>query len=58
MRTLTNQEKIEKFMQKLARRVRQAGRVYFTGGSTTVLHGWRDLSGTIGTLKHRAEPPT
>ncbi|HMU34860.1 MAG TPA: DUF6036 family nucleotidyltransferase [Pyrinomonadaceae bacterium] len=42
MRTLTNQEKIEKFMQKLARRVRQAGRVYFTGGSTAVLHGWRD----------------
>jgi len=28
-------------MEKLARRARKPGRVYFTGGSTAVLQGWR-----------------
>jgi hypothetical protein len=42
MRDLTSKDKIEQFMRLLGRRVRDQARVYFTGGSTAVLHGWRD----------------
>lgn len=44
MRELTNKEKIDEFMRALAGRVRHNARVYFTGGSTAVLHGWRDTT--------------
>ena len=42
MRDLTNQKKIIEFMRALGLRSRNAARVYFTGGSTAVMHGWRD----------------
>lgn len=31
-------------MRALAQAARQPGRVYFTGGATAVLHGWRDAT--------------
>ncbi len=44
MRDLTNREKIEQFMRVLGGRARHDARVYFTGGSTAVLQGWRDTT--------------
>jgi predicted nucleotidyltransferase len=44
MRELTNKEKIDEFMRELGRMVRHEARVYFTGGSTAVLRGWRDTT--------------
>jgi len=42
VRDLTNPEKIQQFMRTLGRQARQSARVYFTGGATAVLMGWRD----------------
>ena len=44
MRDLTDREKIIEFMRVLGLRSRNASRVYFTGGSTAVLQGWRDTT--------------
>ena len=44
MRDVTNQKKIIEFMRALGSRSRNTARVYFTGGSTAVLHGWRDTT--------------
>jgi hypothetical protein len=41
MRELADATRIEQFMHELGRAVRVEGRVYFTGGATAVLHGWR-----------------
>lgn len=41
MRLETNAERIERFMEALGTRVDTPGRVYFTGGATAVLLGWR-----------------
>lgn len=41
MRDLTNAEKIAEFMRTLGSKVRKPARVYFTGGTTAVLMGWR-----------------
>lgn len=41
MRGETNDEKIRALMQRLGRAATSPGRVYFTGGATAVLHGWR-----------------
>lgn len=41
MRELADSSRIEQFMRELGRSVRVDGRVYFTGGSTAVLYGWR-----------------
>ena len=41
MRGETDREKIERFMSALAERVDGLGRIYFTGGGTAVLYGWR-----------------
>ena len=41
MRELADSTRIERFMRELGRSVRVDGRVYFTGGATAVLHGWR-----------------
>lgn len=41
MRQLANAELVERFMQALGAAVRSPGRVYFTGGATAVLIGWR-----------------
>lgn len=42
MRDLANKERIFEFMQRFGRAARSTVRVYFTGGSTAVLFGWRD----------------
>lgn len=42
MRELANKAKIIEFMRLLARNSREEVRVYFTGGTTAVLTGWRD----------------
>ena len=44
MRELASKEKIFEFMRLFGRRTRAEVRVYFTGGSTAVLHGWRDTT--------------
>jgi Nucleotidyltransferase of unknown function (DUF6036) len=41
MRELADSARIERFMRELGRAARVEGRVYFTGGATAVLHGWR-----------------
>ena len=41
MRRLVDAGRIEDFMQALGREADQDGRVYFTGGVTAVLMGWR-----------------
>lgn len=53
MRGETDRAKIGAFMTALARRVKGPGRIYFTGGGTAVLHGWRD---TTIDLDLKAEP--
>jgi hypothetical protein len=42
MRYLTNKEKIADFMRIFGRAAKSDCRVYFTGGVTAVLMGWRD----------------
>jgi hypothetical protein len=42
MRALAGGDGIRRFMQALAAEARQDARVYFTGGATAVLSGWRD----------------
>lgn len=44
MREVTNREKILLFMRSLGTSARREARVYFTGGSTAVLQGWRDTT--------------
>lgn len=41
MRELADSARIERFMRELGRAARAEGRVYFTGGATAVLYGWR-----------------
>jgi hypothetical protein len=41
MRQLADKERIERFMQALGGQARADVRLYFTGGSTAVLLGWR-----------------
>ena len=41
MRQLADAERVESFMDALGAEVRSPGRVYFTGGATAVLMGWR-----------------
>lgn len=42
MRSLADKDKIEEFMRLFGRSGRTESRVYFTGGATAVLLGWRD----------------
>jgi len=56
MRAETNRAKIDAFMSALAQRVTGPGRIYFTGGGTAVLHGWRDTTIDLD-LKAEPEPP-
>ena len=42
MRELANSTRIEQFMSELGRAVQVESRVYFTGGATAVLQGWRE----------------
>ncbi|MGB7208171.1 MAG: hypothetical protein WBD27_05875 [Pyrinomonadaceae bacterium] len=44
MRDLANKKKIQEFMRFFGRSARTESRVYFTGGVTAVLLGWRDTT--------------
>src|SRR6476660_2022444 len=44
MRELADSTRIERFMSELGRTVLTDSRVYFTGGATAVLHGWRETT--------------
>ena len=41
MREPADLTRIQRFMRALGREARESSRVYFTGGATAVLHGWR-----------------
>src|SRR5213592_1513947 len=41
MREITSQETLQKFMRAFGARAPREARVYFTGGATAVLMGWR-----------------
>jgi hypothetical protein len=42
MREVTTPQTIAQFMRALGGRVRKSARVYFTGGATAVIFGWRE----------------
>lgn len=44
MRDLTTERTIREFMKLFGRAARQRCRVYFTGGATAVLSGWREAT--------------
>jgi hypothetical protein len=44
MRALADADRIRQFMKALGREASAPGRVYFTGGATAVLHGWREAT--------------
>jgi len=56
MRSVVDSERVRSFMQALGERSRGPGRVYFTGGVTAVLYGWRTATVDID-LKMEPEPP-
>lgn len=55
MRELASKEKIIEFMLLFGSRTRTEVRVYFTGGSTAVMHGWREMTMDID-LRFEPEP--
>jgi hypothetical protein len=55
MRPPVTGEKIRRLMVALGERVRGAGTVFFTGGVTALLHGWRETTIDID-LKAMPEP--
>jgi hypothetical protein len=55
MRASTNAGKVRRLMRELGRVVRSPGRVYFTGGASAVLLGWRETTLDID-LKPDPEP--
>jgi hypothetical protein len=55
MRAETSVNKINRFMAELGKAVRSPGRVYFTGGVTAVLLGWRETTLDVD-LKADPEP--
>jgi hypothetical protein len=55
MRALANAEKVKRLMQELGDRAGGPGRVYFTGGATAVLIGWREATVDVD-LKLDPEP--
>ena len=56
MRAETDKAKVETFMFALGNRVQGPGRIYFAGGATAVLYGWRAMTIDID-LKLDPEPP-
>lgn len=56
MRSLTDAEKVRRFMETLGHRSTGPGRVYLTGGATAVLFGWRAMTVDID-IKLDPEPP-
>jgi hypothetical protein len=55
MRLESDKSKIESFMAAMGKQVRGKGRIYFTGGATAVLHGWRRMTIDID-IKPDPEP--
>ena len=55
MRHETNRERVEKLMVELGRAAREPGRIYFTGGVSAVLIGWREMTMDVD-LKPDPEP--
>ncbi|MEN3940284.1 DUF6036 family nucleotidyltransferase [Prosthecobacter sp. SYSU 5D2] len=55
MRSHTTAARIESLMREMGRAVRSAGRVYFTGGVSAVLLGWREMTIDVD-LKAEPEP--
>ena len=55
MRAETSVNKINRFMAELGKAVRSPGRIYFTGGVTAVLLGWRETTLDVD-LKADPEP--
>ncbi len=55
MRAETSVNKINQFMVELGKAVRSPGRIYFTGGVSAVLLGWRDTTLDVD-LKADPEP--
>ncbi|MEO8351055.1 MAG: DUF6036 family nucleotidyltransferase [Chthoniobacteraceae bacterium] len=55
MRHETTADDIQRFMHSLGMEVEEPGRVYFTGGVTAVLYGWREMTVDID-LRSEPEP--
>jgi hypothetical protein len=55
VRAIADSDKVRRFMEALGRKCRGEGRVYFTGGATAVLIGWRSSTVDID-LKLSPEP--
>ena len=55
MRHETNRERVERLMAGLGRAAREPGRIYFTGGVSAVLIGWREMTVDVD-LKPDPEP--
>ena len=53
MRSAASITKIEGFMAALGSKAKSPGRIYFTGGATALLHGWR---GTTNDIDLKADP--
>ena len=47
MRHETNRERVERLMAGLGRAAREPGRIYFTGGVSAVLLGWREMTADV-----------
>jgi hypothetical protein len=55
MRQNTTQERIDRLMRELGASVTSGGRIYFTGGVSAVLLGWREMTLDVD-LKADPEP--
>ena len=55
MRQLTTRERIERLMREMGRGVQSDGSIFFTGGATAVLLGWRETTMDVD-LKADPEP--
>jgi hypothetical protein len=55
MRQNTTRDRIERFMRELGAQVRSEGSVFFTGGVSAVLLGWREMTIDVD-LKADPEP--
>jgi hypothetical protein len=55
MRSETNRERVTQFMESLGKAVTAPGRIYFTGGVSAVLMGWRNMTVDVD-LKADPEP--
>ena len=55
MRQLTTRERIERLMRELGRGVQSDGSIFFPGGATAVLLGWRETTMDVD-LKADPEP--